>query len=68
MRSSNPELQQNALKNFMFVSTNVSVAKFLETDNLKLLIELGGSTNVRVALSALRFLWHLSAQGMILLF
>lgn len=63
LKSTNPELQQNALKNFMFVSTTSSVIKFLEPDNLKLLVDLSGSSNMRVETSALRLLWHLSAQA-----
>eukprot|EP00026_Physarum_polycephalum_P007374 Phypoly_transcript_07433.p1 GENE.Phypoly_transcript_07433~~Phypoly_transcript_07433.p1 ORF type:complete len:491 (+),score=72.21 Phypoly_transcript_07433:102-1574(+) len=63
LRSPNAELQQNALKNFMFISTCSSVAKFQEPGNVKLLIELAGSSNVRVGSAALRLLWHLSAQA-----
>lgn len=63
LKSPNPELQQNALKNLMFVNTNTSVSKFLEPGNIKLLIDLAGSCNLRVECAALRLLWHLSAQA-----
>lgn len=63
LRSTNPDVQHTSLKELMFSSTPSVVGAFLEDGNLKVLMELCSSPHRRVESSALRLLWHLSAQA-----
>lgn len=62
--STNIEQQSNGLKDLMFSSTTSVVSVFLKEGKIKLLVDLCGSPHRAVQGSALRLLWHLSAQGM----
>lgn len=63
LRSNNAEVQHTSLKELMFSSTPSVVTAFLEEGNLKTLLSLCSSPHRKVESSALRLLWHLSAQG-----